>query len=151
MANCTESTATATAKSISMPMPTGQVFKFRFADNLKGAWDGADPNKVYFGLVSVDANGKEHLEWSLLLGDLLRTTVTALDADGKLHTADFSDACVLRKKAKELALTVENDKELFEKLATTFANGLKTSVYEYIGVNKSNGKFAGKRTIFVEA
>lgn len=151
MANCSESTNKATAKTISLPMPDGQVFKFKFADNLKGAWQGADANKVYFGLVPQDANGKEHLEWSLLLGDLLRTTVTAIDENGKLHTADFSDACVLRKKAKELALSASTDKELFEKLATAFPNGLKTSVYEYIGINKSNGKFAGKRTIFVEA
>lgn len=106
-------------------------------NDLVGAWQNADPNKAYAGLVPV-IGGVERLDLALLKFDLLVENIPSYPKGDDvvfITPADF-----LHSEARRLAASpTATYQSVFDALVAAFSNGGKVVVTKYPARNKRGG------------
>lgn len=104
--------------------------------NLKGDWEGADPNRAYAGLVPV-IGGVERFDLALLTNDLLVENIPSFPKGDEVVFLTPSDA--FHTKCRELLNGAASYEAWFNAIVAAFPNGFTLEAVRYPARNKRGG------------
>ena len=106
-------------------------------NDLKGDWEGADPNRHYAGVVPV-IGGIERFDLAFLHFDLLLENIPSYPKGDEVVFVSPQD--FLHAEARRLADVPNNTyQSVFDALVNAFASGGKVAVTKYAARNKRGG------------
>lgn len=104
--------------------------------DLKGDWEGADPNRYYAGLVPV-IGGVERKDLSLLTNDLLVENIPTFPKGDEVVFMTPQDD--FHKKCRELMGSDMSYEAWFNAIVAAFPNGFTIEAVRYPSRNKRGG------------
>lgn len=104
--------------------------------DLKGDWEGADPDRYYAGLVPV-IGGVERKDLALLTNDLLVENIPTFPKVDEVVFMTPSDA--FHTKCRELLNVTASYEEWFNAIVAAFPNGFTIEVVRYAARSKKGG------------